>query len=712
VQISCERCGTTYALDERLIPPGGAPVQCTRCSHVFTAMPPGAAPPPAASLPHAGNKTQLFGTAASAAPAPPAAPAAPAARSNTQMFGTAAAASPRPSGLKPAGQMPAAPSISTTQVFGMAPEPPPPGGVRVGGAASAPRQPQVFASAPAPALPPEPRTTQMYGGSQPPPPAAPPAPSISSTQVFGMLPDLDPPAPAARGSTQLYAGAGPAPTTDPAAPAAPSISTTQVFGSLPPSLTGEAAPPARGRTTTEQQFAAVQAPRTTSREMEAVGFEDTVRSPRPQPGAKPGSLGSVDASMATTQMLGAPDEAALEKIWASQATRLDRPAVDRGAPTPLETPAQRLVLESLPTPVAGVPAVGFHSAATPVETPAVGRIELPPEPPSFAAGVGLPPEPPTTPEMEAARLEQQIRRRNRIALFAVVGLVAVIAIGAGARMLLGRQRAVPPDALAQRESARLLVRRDDIQSRQRATEELTFLTARHPAYLAAQADLVVALALQLDDARLAIKRLGAEADELNRQIARLQEEKVPGDWQNRVNVKIDRLGEIKRQSDPLVERATALDARVNDAFRALEALQKQGPPGPEDQLALARAQAIYFGVKGSEQAIALGERYRAAGGNDGWADVAYAEFALNARVPPETVGNALGAMERLAAADATFLRSYVLSARLAMAQKRYGVAVTSLESALALNPAHEVARDLLEWARTAEQEAATRSSAP
>lgn len=37
MHINCERCATVYVLDERLIPPGGAPVQCTRCGHVFTA---------------------------------------------------------------------------------------------------------------------------------------------------------------------------------------------------------------------------------------------------------------------------------------------------------------------------------------------------------------------------------------------------------------------------------------------------------------------------------------------------------------------------------------------------------------------------------------------------------------------------------------------------------------------------------------------------
>ncbi len=45
MQITCEKCGTVYALDDRLIPAGGAPVQCTRCGNVFTARPTAAAAP-------------------------------------------------------------------------------------------------------------------------------------------------------------------------------------------------------------------------------------------------------------------------------------------------------------------------------------------------------------------------------------------------------------------------------------------------------------------------------------------------------------------------------------------------------------------------------------------------------------------------------------------------------------------------------------------
>lgn len=691
MQISCERCGTTYALDDRLIPPGGAPVQCTRCSHVFTAMPAGAAPPPAV-LPQLAppqsqaNKTQMFGAANAAGPSqskPPAAPAPPPPRSNTQMFG----ANPPP-------------PASNTAMFGAVPP-----GMR----ASGPKPSPAFGAgtaAPPPQMPSEPRTAQMFTGSRAPtipaaPAAPPPAdelhePDRSKTQMFGLV---RPPAPA--------------PEAPP--PDAPSISTTQVFGSLPPSITGDVPPPpSSSRTITEQQFSAVQTSLPPAQsfqpitapsedEMDRMGFEDTVRRPIPQMPGRPAlqrkPVGGADASMATTQMFGAPDEEALEEIWASRS----------GPPTPLETPALlRSRLEGTATPVETPRQGMFHGASTPVEVQAGGRIDLPPEPPTFGSDPAH--EAVTSSDLETERLQRQLRRRNRIALGAVVAVVVVVAAGVGIRMAMsGLRRPIPADAQAQRESARLLVRRDDTVSRQRATDELTFLTSKHPAYLAAHSDLVVALALQLDDARLTLKQLQAEAEELNREVARLQEAKVPGDWQNRVNVKIDRIAEIKRQSDPLVDRATTLDTRVNEAFRVLGTLE---PSGPEDQRVLVRAQAVYFGIKGNDQAITLAERYRATGATDGWGDVARAELALNTRVPPETVAAALESMERLATADATFLRSYVLAARLAMLQHRYDAAVTSLESALALNPGHDEARQLLEWVRSREQGAEASPGSP
>jgi predicted Zn finger-like uncharacterized protein len=93
VLIRCEKCTTLYELDEKLLPPQGAPVQCSKCQYVFTAYPPAPepaphapqerAPEPAPRPPEAERAPVAAAPQRSAAPAPeqpavpPAAPAAP-----------------------------------------------------------------------------------------------------------------------------------------------------------------------------------------------------------------------------------------------------------------------------------------------------------------------------------------------------------------------------------------------------------------------------------------------------------------------------------------------------------------------------------------------------------------------------------------------------------------------------------------------------------
>ena len=49
VLIRCEKCNTLYELDEKVLPPNGAPVQCSKCQFVFTARPGARAEPAPAS---------------------------------------------------------------------------------------------------------------------------------------------------------------------------------------------------------------------------------------------------------------------------------------------------------------------------------------------------------------------------------------------------------------------------------------------------------------------------------------------------------------------------------------------------------------------------------------------------------------------------------------------------------------------------------------
>jgi predicted Zn finger-like uncharacterized protein len=108
VQIACPNCATTYVLDERLLPPSGAPVQCTRCAHVFSAKPAKSAPQ--------GNQTQIFGVNG-----PGEAPLAKPPRSATQVFGVVAPTKPV---AAPAPPPSGAAGMRGTQVFGAIPRMP------------------------------------------------------------------------------------------------------------------------------------------------------------------------------------------------------------------------------------------------------------------------------------------------------------------------------------------------------------------------------------------------------------------------------------------------------------------------------------------------------------------------------------------------------------------------------------------------------------
>lgn len=801
MQISCERCGTTYALDERLIPSGGAPVQCTRCGHVFTAYPPGggaataAAPAPApAARPQDAHRTQIFGSSgaprpgpvppAAAAPdrpstqmfgAPAPAPAAPDPRNHTQMFGATTASDTLPgepwAGLKPkaphgAQQSQGTGGVRSAQMFAVASAPTVP-------------VPSPFASSPSPAQAPArgksgPELPQLFGAAAPPVAreptqmfgtAAPPAPSGPKTQMFGSVPSMPPAAapspstppkptqmfgaagavvpPADRAPTQLWTSHNPQPGSAPAPSPATPPKPAQMFGAVsaqvPAAVPAAQPKPPPSQT---QMFGSVSmdvVPPTPNSTTQLYGLIPATPAPPPpsqvQAGVLPKILSSTPAplpdesfadtvirdrtrqpdpsSAARTQMFGAPDEGDLERAWQERqrsrfgvpdTTQPDAgPMQGRGDPTTI--PEQPL--EPAVTPLESPFVDGSQGNDTPLatrlptpsDTPNSARLELPPETPELI------PEPRTEESGagvdEAVLLKRQMQRRVRIAAIAAGALLLVIVGGIVGRWVITRRNTVSADAIARLESARLLMRRDDGASRDRAISELNALITVYPDWVPAQADLVVALALQLDDARIQVRRLTAESDELNRRVSRLNEEKVPSDWQNRVTAMQARLNEIAGMVTPLNEKSGLIDTALNDRFLALQSAQ---PSGIDDQRVLVRAQAVYSGVKGSDTAISLAERYKNLGGTDGWAQVALAELALNARLTPEAMVAAHADMDELAQKDSTFLRSYVLSARLSLAQKHADSAVAGLEAVLALNPAHEVARQLLDWARSGEPE--------
>jgi hypothetical protein len=229
---------------------------------------------------------------------------------------------------------------------------------------------------------------------------------------------------------------------------------------------------------------------------------------------------------------------------------------------------------------------------------------------------------------------------------------------------------------------------------------LKALVAAQPRYVEAQAALTLALLLDLDDRRAVIHRYMREEEALSTQKARLEAERPGTDWRVLANRLVDRIAVIRAKIAPLNDEAKGLQGQVNAAYAVMvkmEALQ------PAETLALTRTEALYSAIDGQDQAIALAERYRQLGGEDGWADVANAEYALNTNVPPETAAQALDQLRALQKRDTTFLRAYVLGGRLALQLKQRDLAASQFDAAVALNPDHVLAQTLAEDARVSEQ---------
>jgi len=297
-------------------------------------------------------------------------------------------------------------------------------------------------------------------------------------------------------------------------------------------------------------------------------------------------------------------------------------------------------------------------------------------------------------------LRRQYQRRNRLALLIIL---AIVLVGGGVvafRFVLPTFQSAPAAAVVEEEAAFAQLRKDDPTSRASAVARLRELAVAQPRFVEAQAALAVALLLDLDDRRASLQRFTREAEALTTQKARLEAERSGPDWRVQANRLVDKIAALKAKSDPLFEDAKALQAQANSAYAALAKLEAVQP---SEQLARTRAEALFSAMDGRDQAIVLAERYRQMGGQDGWADVANAEYALNTRVTPETTTQALDAMRALQKRDTTFLRPYVLGGRLALQLKQRELATSQFEAALALNPNHVLAQTLAEETRSADQ---------
>ena len=640
MRISCVKCSTLYELDERLIPPSGAPVQCTRCGHVFTAKPapepaPPKAPPSVAPARAEAKPIPTTKGAPSVAPSPVEAKPSPPKRAATQMFGALVDPGRASKEAPPSTASTGAPTSAAragTQLFGA------PG-------------PDLQDTTGAP-----PQGTRMFGSPLPRQAnaAAPSGPAAAGTRIFGSLPQ--PADAAARPSRRIPSAHVERPPTESieqalVAQGAPVRGATQIFGS--PLAAPRGVAPTAPLSSTQKHGGS---------ELEA---DDPIRS-----GTLPFSGTSAQRPPAN---LDSPRSRT--PLFGTDAVPTGPKSEHRSAVMLRGSEGQSTV--TLPAQELGEPRGRGQRRRV--------SVELPTAPALFE------PEPEDDP---GVAIRAQIRRRSRALLAAIA--VAVVLSGVFAiRGTVKRRSAIPVQVLASEDNALTLLRRDDRRSRKQAIDEIELLAQRYPQLASPAAIRLLALSLDLDDVKLGVKRVQAQSDEVSRSIARLQDRRSTGDWETRITAARAQVAALKKESDALTEEANAIDRKINDAYSALLTSSKE-LQGSEQSAAI-RAQAIYYGVRGSAKAFEYLGQYRQLGGKDGWDAIAQAEYAVNAQVPAATLGEARSLSERIRSTDSAFLRAYVLAARIALVQKDYDAAATLLEAVVALNPAHEIARQLIAW---------------
>jgi hypothetical protein len=270
-----------------------------------------------------------------------------------------------------------------------------------------------------------------------------------------------------------------------------------------------------------------------------------------------------------------------------------------------------------------------------------------------------------------------------------------------------RSAELPAEAQGAREEAVALLRRDDTASREQAISGLRALIARHPGFVEARADLAVALALELDDVRAELDRIQVDVEKHEERIRVLATAKASADWTLRVNVLEAQLAALQRTRQPLAERVKVLLRELEEAVAPVRTVPLEEEPASA-VLARARAQALHAGVLGSSQTLALVQRVRTLeGASQHWAAVTQAAYALHVKAPPASLAEAASELEAVREKDTTFLRAYMLGARVAMRQGDPATAQVLLDAVVAFNPNHTLARKLQEWAVAEAREAAS-----
>jgi predicted Zn finger-like uncharacterized protein len=709
VHISCERCATVYVLDDKLIPAGGAPVQCTRCGLVFTARPARSSPPAARPPAPAGVRRAPGADPAPVKRAKPGLGRQPTPPQNTQIFGSApslVAAANRDAGdatlVASPGRAPGGEGeegANGTIIFGSSARPsleetPRPSSRAAASGSPAAAQAEdagdsgrtrVFGS-PARPLQEEPGQsgrTMVFGSAAR--PAGEGARSPAKTAVFGAMPA---PVQEERGEA---AGAGEQGLEE---AQAASSGRTMVFGVLAPALGGEAAEPKDEPGSADQTLvfgrarsAPSEAPRAKATQMFGAAAEP----------AEATDIANSGASAVEIPAVPLPGEGAAPKA-ADGAAPAEEPAP--AASKALQGPALGAELEGDEAPSAEAGSAQVHGAADssgePIGGPSPEAVwpkraqpTAPPQPGAARAGA-------QTVQLQLA-LKKSRRRLPMILGGAALGLG--LALGVAAFFVL-RTPKVEPAILDADLSALNLMKKDDSASLKQAIAAWQELQHKAPSYLPAQANQIMANTLLAQDLGDEIRRLKARAEVARAEMKRLEEKKEAADAAQRAGEKREELVKLNAQMEPLIDEARKADDAAGELIKRCKEAAVQSP----DSAAVFRATAVYFGVKGNDNAERLAQVYRRGKDERGvlhddaraFADLAEAALYAQPRSAPDRREKGVAAARAALEKDPALMRARVLQVKLLLAARDFGGARKVVGEIVAANPAHLAAARLIQ----------------
>ncbi len=293
-------------------------------------------------------------------------------------------------------------------------------------------------------------------------------------------------------------------------------------------------------------------------------------------------------------------------------------------------------------------------------------------------------------EAAVASMRASANRRTTIAV--IIFLVIALLIGLALAWYLFGRALVKGDAprIEQESRAALAtLRKDDEASQQAAANQTRALVMAHPDSVVARSALVMALSFLADDSNAEARRTQTRSAELK---TRLESLDADSPLRATLESQLEQThGQVRVATAQSIERENALRAEVAQLDASIKA---KGPVGT-DRLAALRARAVAAGVLGEVSALTLAEEFRQnASGPDNWADLALPEYVCNGGSSFE---EALKQLEAVESRDDTFLRAYVLSARIHLIQHNPAGAESQLARVLAFHPGHDSAKRLQEW---------------